>query len=244
MDAPLEPHAQSPAMPRLVVKHHRPFHTGLAIAGGTAAILFALWGAFAYGEYRAGFDRQAAGALQDALDEAQERDAALNEQITVLQRQRQVDQSAGQQVQASLDELQRRLADVQEEVAFYKGIVSPGAGEEGLRVQSLKFTNGGAPRLYHYRLVLIQVRTRELKVSGNVSMKIYGVQDGKAVTLDARDVAPNGRAPSGFGFQYFQSLEGDAFLPPGFTPGRVEVTVQESGHEPVLQNFDWSTLGA
>ncbi|MGE5624695.1 MAG: DUF6776 family protein [Bacillota bacterium] len=231
-------------MARLVVKHHRPLHSWLFRLGAVAAVLLAIWGAFVYGEYRAGFDRQAAGALQDALDEAQERDTALNEQIAVLQRQREVDQSASQQVQSSLSELQRKLADAQEEVAFYKGIISPGAGEEGLRVQSLKFTNGGAPRLYHYRLVLIQVRTREFKVSGSVTMKIYGVQDGKAVTLDARDVAPNAKAPSGFAFQYFQSLEGDAFLPPGFTPGRVEVTVQESGHAPVEQTFDWSGISA
>lgn len=231
-------------MARLVVKHHRPLHTWLWRAGGGVAVLLAVWVAFAYGEYRAGFDRQAAGALQDALDDAQERDAALTEQITVLQRQREVDQGARQEVQASLDELQRKLADVQEEVAFYKGIVSPGAGEEGLRVQSLKFSNGGAPRLYHYRLVLIQARTRELRVSGSVSLKIYGVQDGKPVTLDARDLAPGGKAPSGFVFQYFQSLEGDAFLPAGFTPGRVEVTVQESGHEPVLQNFEWAGISA
>ena len=210
--------------------------------GGAGAVLLTVWGAFVYGEYRSGYDRQAAVALKDALDEAEEKDAALNDQISVLQRQRDVDQNARTQVQTSLEELQRRLADVQEEVAFYKGIVSPGAGEEGLRVQSLRFSNGGAPRLYHYRLVLIQVRTRELKISGSVTMKIYGVQDGKPVTLDARDLAPNGKAATGFGFQYFQSLEGDAFLPQGFTPGRVEVTAQESGHEPVQQNFDWTSV--
>jgi hypothetical protein len=229
-------------MTRLVVKRHRPLRSWFMAAAGAGAVLLAIWGAFAYGEYRAGYDRQAAVALKDALDEAEEKDAALNDQISVLQRQRDVDQNARAQVQTSLVELQRRLADVQEEVAFYKGIVSPGAGEEGLRVQSLRFSNGGAPRLYHYRLVLIQVRTRELKISGSVTMKIYGVQDGKPVTLDARDLAPSGKATAGFGFQYFQSLEGDAFLPQGFTPGRVEVTAQESGHEPVQQNFDWTAV--
>jgi hypothetical protein len=231
-------------MTRLVVKRHRPLRSWLMTGAGVGAVLLAVWGAFVYGEYRAGYDRQAAVALKDALDEAEEKDAALNDQISVLQRQRDVDQNARTQVQTSLEELQRRLADVQEEVAFYKGIVSPGAGEEGLRVQSLRFSNGGAPRLYHYRLVLIQVRTRELKISGSVTMKIYGVQDGKPVTLDARDLAPSGKAAAGFGFQYFQSLEGDAFLPQGFTPGRVEVTAQESGHEPVQQNFDWSSVSS
>lgn len=227
-------------MTRLVVKHHRPHRTWLAAVIGVAAVALGLWGAFVYGEYRAGFDRQAAVALKDALDDAQERADALNDQITALERQREVDQSARQEIQSTLQELQRKQADLQEEVAFYKGIVSPGAGEEGLRVQSLRFGNGGAPRLYHYRLVLTQVRTRELKISGSVNMKLYGTQDGKPVTLDARDLAPNGKAPASFAFQYFQSLEGDVLLPAGFAPGRVEVTAQESGHEAVTQNFDWA----
>jgi hypothetical protein len=226
----------------MVVKHHRPHRAWVTAAAATAAALAAVWIAFVYGEYRAGFDRQAAVALKDALADAQERADALDDQITALQRQRTVDQDARQQVQSSLQELQRKQADLQEEVAFYKGIVSPGAGEEGLRVQSLRFASDGAPRLYHYRLVLTQVRTRELKISGSVNMKVYGTQDGKPVTLDARDLSPNAKGPAGFAFQYFQSLEGDMLLPQGFTPGRVEVTAQESGHQPILQNFDWKGL--
>lgn len=229
-------------MTRLVVKHHRPHRTWLTASVGIAAVLGAIWGAFVYGEYRAGFDRQAAGVLKDALADAQEQVDALNDQITALQRQRAVDQGASQQLQATLDELQHKQADLQEQVAFYKGIVSPGAGEEGLRVESLRMSSDGAPRLYHYRLVLTQVRTRELKISGTVYMKIFGMQDGKPVTLDARDVSPTGKGPTGFAFQYFQSLEGDVLLPPGFAPGHVEVTAQESGHPAVQQNFDWQGL--
>ena len=227
---------------RLVVKHHRPHRTWVWAAVGSAAVLAAVWGAFVYGEYRAGFDRQAAVALKDSLADAQERADALNDQITALQRQRTVDQDARQQVQSTLEELQRKQADLQEEVAFYKGIISPGSGEEGLRVQSLRLASDGAPRLYHYRLVLTQVRTRELKISGSVYMKVYGTQDGKPVTLDARDMSPNGKGPTGFAFQYFQSLEGDMLLPQGFTPGHVEVTAQESGPAAVQQNFDWNGL--
>ena len=229
-------------MTRLVVKHHRPHRVWVMAGVAALAVLGAIWGAFVYGEYRAGFDRQAAGVLKDALADAQEQVDALNDQITALQRQRAVDQGASQELQTTLDELQRKQADLQEQVAFYKGIVSPGAGEEGLRVESLRFASDGAPRLYHYRLVLTQVRTRELRISGTVYMKIFGTQDGKPVTLDARDVSPSGKGPSGFAFQYFQSLEGDVLLPQGFAPGHVEVTAQESGHAPVQQNFDWQGL--
>jgi len=218
--------------------------TWLGIAGIAAAVVAAVFAAFVYGEYRAGYDRQAAVDLHDVLDQAQEDNASLKEQISVLERQREVDSSTSQQVQGSLQELQRKLTDVQEELAFYRGIVSPAAGEEGVRVQSIKFAGGGAPRLYHYRLVLIQVRTRELRISGSVAMHIYGQQDGKPAVLDARDMMPGEKPSFGFAFQYFQSLEGDIFLPQGFVPGRVEVSVHENGRDPALQNFDWSGISA
>ncbi|HEV2110777.1 MAG TPA: DUF6776 family protein [Gammaproteobacteria bacterium] len=218
--------------------------TRLAIAGIATAVVAVVYIAFVYGEYRSGFDRQAAGALHDVLAQAQEDNAALKEQIAVLERQRDVDASSSQQVQQTLQELQRKLTDEQEQLAFYRGIVSPAAGEEGVRVESLKFAGGGAPRLYHYRLVLIQVRTREMRISGNVAVHIYGVQDGKPVILDARDLSPGDKPPYNFAFQYFQSLEGDVFLPQGFVPGRVEVSVHESGRDPVQQNFDWTSVNA
>ena len=229
-------------MTRLVVKHHRPVRTWLAASVIIAAIAVALFGAFAFGEYRAGFDRQAASALQDVLDQAQEDNVALKEQIAVLERQRDVDSSSSQQVQQSLRGLQRKLTDEQEELAFYRGIVSPTSGEEGVRVQSLKFADGGAPRLYHYRLVLIQVRTREFHIAGNVDVRIYGSTGGKPMILDARDIAPGTKPSYNFAFQYFQSLEGDVYLPPEFIPGRVEVTVHENGRDPTRQNFDWSAV--
>jgi len=86
------------------------------------------------------------GGAKDALDDAQERADALNDQITALQRQRAVDQGASQQVQGTLDELQRKQADLQEQVAFYKGIISPGAGGKAAGGEPA-LRHDGAPRL-------------------------------------------------------------------------------------------------
>ena len=227
---------------QLVVKQHRPvrYRLTLGLMLLAAAILILL--AFFYGEYRAGFDRLAAISLQTRYSDLQQQNEQLHEQIVVLQREREVDQAAHQQVQQALENEQSKLLNLREEVAFYKGIVSPASGEEGIRVQSLKFTSGGAPRLYHYHLVLVQVRTKEFKVSGNVDVKIYGAQQGKPVILDARDLAPKDKPDLNFAFQYFQNLEGDAIFPSGFVPGRVEVTVMESGRGAVQQNFPWQSI--
>ncbi|MGA9854967.1 MAG: DUF6776 family protein [Gammaproteobacteria bacterium] len=227
---------------KLVVKHHQPIKLWLSAGFTVAAIIVLILLAYLYGESRAGYDRMAAARLQDSIETLTQKNADLQEQIVALQRERDVDQAAYTQVQQSLEAQQTKLLNLQEELAFYKGIVSPVTGEEGIRVQSLKFTSGGAPRLYHYRLVLIQVRTKEFKVTGSVEMKIYGAAQGKPVILDARSIAPKNEAPLNFAFQYFENLEGDAIFPDGFTPGRVEVTVMENGHATVQQNFTWQSI--
>jgi hypothetical protein len=227
---------------QLVVKHHHPVRYWLTLGLILLAVAILILLAFFYGEFRAGYDRLAAMSLQTRCSDLQQQNAQLHEQLVVLQREREVDRAAHQQVQQSLENEQSKLLNLQEELAFYKGIVSPASGEEGIRVQSLKFSSGGAPRLYHYHLVLVQVRTKEFKVSGNVDIKIYGAQQGKPVILDARDLAPKDKPDLNFAFQYFQNLEGDAIFPSGFMPGRVEVTVMESGHGAVQQNFDWQSI--
>lgn len=227
---------------KLVVRHHQPYKAWLGAGLAVAIVIILILSAFFYGESRAGYDRMAAAKLQDSIEVLTQTNSQLQEQIVVLQSERDVDNLARQQVQQSLEALQTKLLNVQEELAFYKGIVSPVTGEEGLRVQSLKFTRGGAPRLYHYHLVLIQVRTKEFMVTGNVDIKIYGDEQGKPVILDARSIAPKGNPSFNFAFQYFENLEGDAIFPDGFTPGRVEVTVIENGHGPVQQNFAWQSI--
>lgn len=234
-------------MPKqLVVKHHQPHKPWVLAILVVALFIVAVWGAFVYGEWRAGFDRSAAASMRGTIGDLNQQNTQLQEQITAMQREAEVDRSARLQVQQSLESLQGKVAGLQEELQFYKGIVSPNAAEEGLRVQSLKFAGGGAPRLYHYHLVLVQVRTREFKVSGRVSIKIYGAQDGKPVILDAASLVPKGspNAAFNFAFQYFQNLEGDTLLPEGFQPGRVEITILENGNNPVRQNFPWQSISS
>lgn len=230
-------------MPKqLVVKHHQPLKRWLTFGIALLAVIVLILLAFGFGEYRAGYERLAAMKLQSSFADLRQQNVQLQEQIVVLQRERDVDHSAREQVQQSMEAQQTKLLNLQEELAFYKGIVSPATGEEGIRVQSLKFAGGGAPRLYHYHLVLVQVRTKEFKVTGSVDIKIYGAQQGKPVILDARNITPKDNPPLNFAFQYFQNLEGDAIFPDGFIPGRVEVTVMENGHGPVQQNFAWQSV--
>lgn len=229
---------------KLVVKHHRPIKAWLLSGLALAAVAALVFVAFFYGEFRAGYDRIVAARSQDHLAALIRENSQLQEQIVVLQRERDVDHAARQQVQETLEAQRTKLLDLQEKLAFYKGIVSPTGGERGIHVQNLKFTNGGAPRLYHYHLVLVQARTRGFEVAGSVDIKIYGAIREKPTILDARKIAPKGDVPLTFAFQYFETLDGDAIFPNGFVPGRVEVIVTENGHGQVQQNFDWQSIHA
>lgn len=229
---------------QLVVRHHRPLRRWLLSAGAVLVVAILVVAAFWFGEYRAGYDRVAALQLQARFAGLQQKQTQLQEQLIVLQREREVDRAARAQVQKDLEARQSQLLALQEEVAFYKGIVSPVKGEEGIHVQSLKFTAGGTPGLYHYQLVLVQARTKELRISGDLDMQIHGVQQGKAVILDAAQIAPKGSAPLHFAFQYFQNLAGNVVFPNGFVPGSVTVTVHENGRDPVQQNFTWQQVSS
>ena len=231
-------------MANLIVKHHSPRQTWMFRSLIAVATLVALWAAFVYGEHRAGYDRAAAAATQERFEQVQATNRQLRAQMIALQREREVDLASRQQVQKSVESMQDKLTGLQEELEFYKGIVSPGTGEEGIHAQSLKFTSGGGPRLYHFHLVLVQVRTKEFRISGNVDMKLYGSQNNKPVILDVSNIVTKSTPRMRFAFQYFQNLEGDLILPTGFEPGRVELIINESGKKPVRQNFDWQKVTA
>lgn len=227
---------------QLVVRHHRPFRRWLLAGSAVLVVIVLVVAAFMFGEYRAGYGRMAAMQLQTRFTALQQDKAQLQEQLVVLQREREVDHAARERVQKDLEARQSKLLALQEEVAFYKGIVSPAKGEEGIHVQSLKFTASGAPGLYHYQMVLVQVRTKEFKVSGDIDMKIHGTQQGSPVIVDASQVASKGSPPLRFAFQYFQDLVGNVVFPDGFAPANVTVTVRERHHDPVRQNFEWQKI--
>ena len=43
-----------------------------------------------------------------------------------------------------------------------------------------------------------------------------------------------------YSFKYFEQVEGDVFLPAGFTPVRVEVRLAPRSGAVVMQSFTWS----
>src|SRR3569832_1751149 len=142
---------------QLVVKAHRPWRKWLARVLMVLCLPLAGWGLFDYGRARAGFDSVEAGRrqaeLQGALDRFRETNEALRQQVVTMEQAKEIDRQAYAEINQNLVTLQDEILELKEEVAFFRGFVSPDkAGVSGVRVQSLQLSANGQVRGFTYKL--------------------------------------------------------------------------------------------
>ena len=167
---------------------------------------------------------------------------ALRDRVAILERSSQVDRQAAQTVRDELGMLQEELQAAREEIKFYRGIVSPGEGKQGLRIHNFTLNRGLQAGEYQYDLVLTQLQRNDRYVSGKVVWNIIGKQDDAVSELGLADVTEPGTESLAFRFRYFQHLTGVITLPEGFVAHKVELTVKASGKKapgPLAEVFDW-----
>lgn len=227
--------------------HHRP----LAVYALTvAALIAAAYLCFELGRYRAGFavldHRRDVATLEEQLRQERESSDELKRQLAIAQTSGEIDRETYARVEATLGGLQERIRAQEEELVFYRGIVSPQDGIAGLRVQSLEAIPGDAERRYSLRLVLVQAIVQSRRVSGSVKVRLEGLKDGEAASFDAEDLAVGNDYDMDYEFRYFQGLETDVTLPIGFEPQRIEVEIwpNEARAERRTQSFEWSAVAS
>lgn len=184
--------------------------------------------------------RDMQASLRALRDENQE----LAEELVRTERGSQIDDAATTELQATMEGQQAEIAELKEQLAFYRGIVSPEESATGVRPQRLAVWRAKEPRVYHFSLILIQSVRNESKVDGRVQISIHGVQEGGSKQLDISSLLIKPRPSMGFRFRYFQEIDGAFRLPRGFDPGKVDVRLTRSDKDDVAasQSFDWQTI--
>lgn len=216
-----------------------------------ALILGASYLVFEFGRIRGGYDVLAAAEerqeYEAEIEMLENEIVALNEQIALLETHREIDGEAYREVEASLTELQAKIQEQQDAIAFYRGIVSPKDGNAGLRVQDLRLTRGKDEHEYTIRLVLVQAMKHDRKVSGNVNLRIDGIENGVEKSYSYGELLPKDADRSwAFSFRYFQDFDRQVVLPDGFTPERITVSVESRTRSiaSIEESFPWlSSLG-
>jgi len=193
-----------------------------------------------YNIVEAGRERQ---AYEDHIDDLDDEIGSLKETIASLETNRDIDRSAYQDVEASLVELQAKIQEQTNEIAFYRGIISPADGKAGLRVQDLRLTRSANERAYNVRLVLVQSLKHDRTVSGDVGLYVDGVQNGSDVSYPyAQLLSSDAESQWPFKFRYFQDFDREIVLPDGFTPEsiRIEVRSKTRSISSIEERYAWA----
>ena len=164
---------------QLKVKHHNPWKTRVFILLGLLALGVSGWSLFDYGRYQAGYDstefdleRRRLVALVDEMHAEIEQ---LREHRAQLERAAQIERQAYNELDTNLKVLQDEILELKEELAFYRGIVSPRDASRGLRLQRFSLEPNGL-RSYRYTVVLTQVLKNDRLAQGRVKLFIDGLQ--------------------------------------------------------------------
>jgi hypothetical protein len=179
---------------QLKVKHHNPWKTRVFILLGALALGVGGWSLFDYGRYQAGYDSHESDLerlrLVALVDELQDDIELLREQKAQLERAAQIERQAYNELDTNLKVLQGEILELKEELAFYRGIVSPKEASRGLHLQRFSLESNGL-RSYRYTVVLTQVLKNDGLARGRVKLFIEGQQGNEPKTLDLAALSEN-----------------------------------------------------
>ncbi len=229
----------------LVVKAHRPWVTRLIWVLGIIALFIAGWSAFDYGRYSARFDSADARRSEESFIKIRDALSAeietLREEKAILKRAAQIEKKAYNELYTTLKALQSEILELKEELAFYRGIVSPRDASRGLRLQKFTFEENGNSRSYRYKVVLSQVLKNDRVARGNVQLAFEGLQSGEPKVLKLRDVTEKRINELNYKFKYFQNIEGNIEIPAGFVAARIVLRIFPRGRrqDMIEKTFDW-----
>lgn len=238
---------------KIIIARHRPgLRTALIAAGAfvLAVGAFALY-AWARATTVSDFER-AQTELEKLQDErrnlAQQLRAARGEvdemknQLVYEQRSTEIDQQSCDAVRASLGGLQAEVSDLNEQLAFYRGIVSPELSRAGVRVYDFKLSKAAASGTFRYELILIQAVRHNRKIGGRIQIAIEGQQNGSRQTLALNEISLGDSKELTFSFKYFEEISGEFQIPADFRPEQVTVTLvaEGAGAQNVREQFQWN----
>lgn len=205
-----------------------------------------LYLSFELGRYQSGYSlldmRRETEAFEAVLTERDQAIEALERQVANFETSRQIDRETYRSIEDNLAELQDRIQAQEEDLAFYRGIVSPGDGTAGLRIQNVEIEPGEDGATQILRVLLVQAIVHDDRVTGSIRANIKGMLDGQSIELGLDDLGSENRATDiPYGFRYFQTLELGLELPEGLEPQELEVQVwpRTPRGETIVQSFAW-----
>jgi len=229
------------------VRPHRPGRTLAVSVILLLGVLFGGWWLYELGRDHGGYESRMSRAtearLRIQIDDLRSRVTELADQRTLLERSRRIDEATFQRLESRLEQREQHIGHLEEELAFYRSLVSSADAESGLTVERFSLYPDGA-REYRFEIVLTRLDHDDTEAGGSLDLTIEGLRAGESVELAYADLVVDGDPELGFRFKYFQALAGRLRLPDDVDPERVRLAVEPEDDEigSVEEDYSWNSL--
>jgi hypothetical protein len=232
--------------PKLVVTTYAPTRRWITALLLVLIVAGGVYGMFEFGRYRAGYDVVAGLKQRTEL-----RDVIATQETTISELRAKVAQlessTVGQtrereEVQRTIGDLQAQVARANQELAFFRGIVTQNANSAEVKIQQARMVATATANKFRVRVTLVQPMKPDTVVSGVVVLSVDGEVDGKPGRADFATLSGGKRREIPFTFRYLENIEEEITMPPGMKPEQllVEVRSNRRGSTPVQQSYVWS----
>ena len=233
--------------PSLVVRTHAPKRRIIFIAAVALLGLFAAYVVYELGRYNAGYDRLAVAQerteLEVAIEHLEKTNHELRTKLAELDTIR-VGRSREQaEVARTIGDLQAQVARESQELAFYRGVVTQGAAEIGVKIGQVRISPGHKGGQFIVHLALLRSGRPDSTVAGTIGLIVDGgTGSASDAPLDLPALTAGKLHELPFNFRFYQNFDQEIALPAGFKPEHLAVEVHSSRKDiaPLVQTFQWS----
>jgi hypothetical protein len=231
---------------KMVVVPYRPLQLFWMRASIVLLLVAAGAGAYFYGFYAGirenGDARVERDELQGSVLALQQETSALREQLLKNEQAGTVDQQALDSVQQTIVAQREKISQLEEDVLFYKQIMSPENDENGLVIGQLDLVATDVPGKIRYKMELKQQGNNETVINGHANVSILGMRNAQEIAIPLSDLsATELNEDIRLQFRYFQNIEGELVLPDNFEPTKVQIMAvsEGDGAKTVQKSFGW-----
>ena len=232
--------------PKLVVTTYAPARRLITIVLLVLIIAVGVYGMFEFGRYNAGHDALAAlrarAELNDVIEAQETTISDLRAKVAQLESSTVGQTREREEVRRTIGDLQAQVARLNQDLAFYRGIVTQNANSAEVKIQQARMVATAAANKFRIRVTLVQPMRPDTVVSGVVVLSVDGELDGKPGRAEFATLTGGKRREIPFTFRYLENIEEEIIMPPGMKPEQllVEVRSNRRGSAPVQQSYVWS----
>jgi hypothetical protein len=232
--------------PSLVVRKHAPIRRIILVAAVALLGVFALYIIYELGRYNAGYDRLAVGQERTEqeveIERLEKTNHELRTKLAELDTIRVGRAREQAEVARTIGDLQAQVARESQELAFYRGVVTQGAAEIGVKIGQVRISPGRKAGQFVLHLALVRSGRPDNVVAGTLALIVDGGSGEKSdAPLDLSALTSGKLSELPFSFRFYQNFDQEIAVPAGFKPEHLAVEVHSSRKDvaPLVQTFLW-----